>query len=209
MYCMLLLYLFIWAECPMFVVDDNPSNQQRKAAYTFLGTIKGEVDKVSEGGRKIEVKYKELVATTRSVGSSLPRTSSAKLRPPTPKELVLKEKNQELELRVLNETIIRLVDAAAQEESKSPPRKSSSSKASKKEMDKDDDSRQDQKQDDPPAKKNSSKTPRKPAEQQLPGKPGDVTSLAKGQIVIVSVSREDLPGYSRLVASTIYILGEK
>lgn len=179
--------------------DDKPA---RKGVFTFLGTIKGEIDKVSEGGRRIEVKYRELVATTRTATNTLPRSSGGKMRVPAPKELVLKEKNQELDLRLLDETVIRLIDAA-QSEQKAPPKKSSSKNK------KDDDAKDDEKQDDPPAKKSPGKTGNKKTEPQYPGKPGDYSSLVKGQVVLVTVYREDLSGYSRLVAHTIYILGEK
>jgi hypothetical protein len=176
--------------------DDVPA---RKGVFTFLGTIKGEIDKVSEGGRRIEVKYKELVATTRTATNVLPRSSGGKMRMPAPKELVLKEKNQELDLRLLDESVIRLIDVASQ----APPRKSSSTKSKK-----DDSSKEEEKQDDS-ARKPAGKSKSKKAEPQYPGKPGNFSSLAKGQIVLVDVYREDFPGYSRLVAHTIYILGEK
>ena len=185
--------------------DDKPA---RKPVYTFLGTIKGEIDKVSDGGRKIEVKYKELVATTKTATNTLPRSSGGKMRLPPPKELVMKEKSQELELRVIDETVIRLIDGAGQSEQKSSPRKAGSAK-NKKDAGKDEDTREEEKQDDPPAKKSPGKSTARKTEPQYPGKAGDVSSLMKGQIVVVNVYREDLPGYSRLVAHTIYILGEK
>jgi hypothetical protein len=57
--------------------------------------------------------------------------------------------------------------------------------------------------------KTTSKSSKKTTEPPLPGKAGDPGSLVKGQVVIVTIYREDLPGFSRFVASTIYILGEK
>lgn len=172
---------------------------------TYLGTIKGEISKVSDGGRKIEVKYKELVTTTKSMTGTMTRGTSGKYRPPTPKELVLKEKNQELELRLLDESVVRLLDSAT------PPSESKS--GSKKRSKGDDESDSDKKDDDDNSKANkksgTKSSGKKPAEPKHPGKAGTPESLAKGQIIIVGVAREDMPNYSRLIATTIYVLGEK
>jgi len=168
----------------------------------FLGTIKGEITKVSEGGRKIEVKYKELVASAKSSTGTSIRGTSGKFRPPAQKELVFKEKNQELELRLQDESVVRLLDGT------NPPaeKKSSTGKSSKSEDASDSEKQQDDKSD---KKSSTKKTTKKSQETQHPGKPATPASLAKGQIIIVSVAREDMPGFSRLIATTVYVLGEK
>jgi hypothetical protein len=179
--------------------------KQTPRQITFLGTIKGEISKVSDGGRKIEVKYKELVTTTKSMTGTMTRGTSGKYRPPNQKELVFKEKNKELELRLLEDSVVRLLDSAdLPSESKSSSKKRSKG---------DDESDSDKKGDDDngkSSKKSGTKSSgKKPAEPQLPGKPGTPESLAKGQIIIVGVAREDMPNFSRLIATTIYVLGEK
>lgn len=180
-------------------------------AYTLLGTIKGEVTKVSDGGKRIEVKYTDLVPTTRSSGSSVMTrgsSGSGKFRPPVPKEFGLKEKNFELDLRLVESSVIRVLDT---KELPSDSAGSDKKKKAGKQDDKDDADEEAMKTENKtkgktrPANKGTKKTSEPP----LPGKPGDPGSLLKGQVVIVTVHREDLTGFSRLVASTIYILGEK
>jgi hypothetical protein len=182
--------------CLLIVLAPAPDDpKQPTSKITYLGTIKGEIDKVSDAGRKIEVKYKELVSTSRTI--TMPRGTGGKFRGTPPKELVMKEKNQELQLRLHDETIIRILDEAS--EPKSNSKKKSKGEEGKKDEEADDDKS---------SKKNSSKS-KKTTEPQHPGKPGTPESLVKGQIVLVSIAREDLPGYSRLIATTIYIMGEK
>lgn len=204
--CLTILVMLVHSPSQNLAQDGKESKTPR--ALTLLGTIKGEVSKVSEGGRKIEVKYKELVTSTRSSGSTTVRGgASSKYRPPASKELVLKEKNQELELRLLDNSIVRLLDGAkASSDSKSNSKKKTSTKSSTKKETRDDDEKKDaDTTDSKPPTKNS----KKPSEPALPGKAGQTTDIAKGQIVIVSVAREDLPGFSRLIATSVYILGEK
>lgn len=178
---------------------------------TYLGTIKGEVSKVSDGGRKVEVKYKELVTTSvRSNSSSARGGVSGKYRPAVPKELALKEKSQELELRLLDTSIVRLLASADQLEDKTTSKKKASPGSGKKNMEGDSGDKKEEETDESKlSKKPATKSTKKPTEPSLPGKPGDPGSIVKGQIVIVEVAREDLPGFSRLIASTVYILGEK
>lgn len=178
--------------------------KQTSRQITYLATIKGEISKVSDGGRKIEVKYKEVVTTTKTMTSTMTRGTSGKYRPPNQKELVFKEKNQELELRLLDESVVRLLDSATLP---------SESKTSSKKRSKGDESDSDKKGDEDnskSSKKSGTKSSgKKPAEPQHPGKPGTPESLSKGQIIIVGVAREDMPNFSRLIATTIYVLGEK
>jgi hypothetical protein len=194
----------------------NSKESKPKGTLTLLGTIKGEVDKVSDGGHKIEVKFKEMVtAPSRSTTTS--RTSSyAKFRLPIPKEFTLKEKNQEIEVRLLDNAVIRILEASET----AIPAKGSDKKGDKaidKKDDKsgadDDDDKSKSHQTDNVSDKSKDKiaanSSKKTAESSLPGKPGKPGSLVKGQVIIVTVLREDLPGFSRFVASTIYILGEK
>ena len=194
----------------------NSKDSKPKGTLTLLGTIKGEVDKVSDGGHKIEVKYKEMV-TAPSRSSTTRGSSSGKFRPPVPKEFTLKEKNQEIEVRVLDNAVVRILDGSET----TPPAKGTDKKKSDKATDKkddksdagDDEDKTKSKQSDTAADKSKDKTTakssKKTTEPPLPGKPSDPGSLVKGQVIIVTVLREDLPGFSRLVASTIYILGEK
>lgn len=193
----------------------NSKDSKPKGTLTLLGTIKGEVDKVSDGGHKIEVKYKEMV-TAPSHSSTTRGSSYAKFRPPVPKEFTIKEKNQEIEVRLLDNAVIRILEAPES----APPAKGSdkkSDKATDKKEDKsgtgdDDDKSKSSQSDtasDKPKDKTAAKSSKKTTEPTLPGKPGKPGSLVKGQVIIVTVLREDLPGFSRLVASAIYILGEK
>jgi hypothetical protein len=186
----------------------NNKDSKPKGTLTLLGTIKGEIDKVSDGGRKLEVKYKEMVtSTTRSSSSTTTKGStSGKFRLPVPKEFVQKEKNQEIEVRLLENAVIRILET-----SETPPPSKGTDK--KKKSDKGSDKNEDKGDAGDEKDKTKDKTPTKPAkkssEPPLPGKPGDLSSLSKGQFIIITVFREDLPGFSRLVANTIYILGEK
>lgn len=181
-------------------------------AYTLLGTIKGEVTKVSDGGKRIEVKYTDLVPTTRSSGSSVMTrgsSGSGKFRPPVPKEFGLKEKNFELDLRLVESSVIRVLDT---KELPADSAGSDKKKKTGKQDDKDDADDEAMKTESKTKGKTTrpaSKSTKKTSEPPLPGKPGDPGSLLKGQVVIVTVHREDLTGFSRLIASTIYILGEK
>ncbi|MBL8824572.1 MAG: hypothetical protein JNJ77_18445 [Planctomycetia bacterium] len=184
-------------------VDSFAQDKKSPRALTFIGAFKGEISKVSDKGSKIEVEYKELVtSTTRSANNNTVRGgASGKYRPPVPKEFVFKEKTRELELRVHEDTVIRLLDnAQAPTDNQSTTRRKNSQ---------DSESKQNQTDDDASKSKTGSKTNRKRTESALPGKPGDRTNLSKGQVVIVQVAREDLQGFSRLVATSIIILGEK
>lgn len=189
----------------------NSKDTKPKGTLTLLGTIKGEIDKVSDGGRRLEVKYKEMVASTTRTNTSTTTKGSAsgKFRPPVPKEFTQKEKNKEIEVRLLENPVIRILETSeAPAPSKGTDR---AKKKSDKEMEKD--KKEDKDDEDDDKDKAREKTPAKPSrkfsEPPLPGKPGDLTSLIKGQFIIITVYREDLPGFSRLVANTIYILGEK
>lgn len=185
----------------------NSKDSKPKGTLTLLGTIKGEIDKVSDGGRKLEVKYKEMVPS--AIRSSPPTTSkgstSGKYRPPVPKEFVLKEKNQEIEVRLLDNAVIRILETSETP----PPAKETDKKKSDKDADKNDEKNEAGKEKEKTKEKTPTKSSRKASEPPLPGKPGDLSSLFKGQYIIITVYREDLPGFSRLVANTIYILGEK
>jgi len=193
------------AECTS--QDSKTRESNPKGVFTLLGTIKGEVDKVSEGGRKLEVKYKELVTSTTSSSSSSKTKGgvAGKFRPSIPKEFIQKEKNQEIEVRVLDNAVIRILNNSEA----TPPSKSSDKKKSGKTTGKKDDNTES----DDDQNKTKDKTPAKPGrkstEPSLPGKAGDPGSLKKGQIILITIYREDLPGFSRLVTNTIYILGEK
>ncbi|HMP17910.1 MAG TPA: hypothetical protein PKD72_12860, partial [Gemmatales bacterium] len=145
--------------------------------------------------------------TTSSTNTGIPRRSSSKLRTPPPKELVLKEKNETLELRLHEEAVIRILDSNALD-SKSDSKRKSKSTSDDEDADThdDEDSATQQKNQNKSVNKSGSK---KTSSVQLPGKAGTAESLAKGQIALVSVAREDLPGYSRLIATAVYILGEK
>ncbi len=191
----------------LLIIGSEPAQEGKTSPrqITYLGTIKGEISKVSEGGRKIEVKYKELVTTSKSMTGTTTRGTSGKYRPPTPKELVFKEKSQELELRLLEDSVVRLLDSST------PP---SEPKSASKKRSKTDDGSESDKQNDEDNSKASKKSgtkssAKKSAEPKPPGKAGSPESLAKGQIIIVGVAREDMPNYSRLIATTIYVLGEK
>lgn len=190
----------------------NSKESKPKGTLTLLGTIKGEIDKVSDGGRRLEVKYKEMVtATTRSSTSTTTRGSvSGKFRPPVPKEFTQKEKNKEIEVRLLEDPVIRILETS-QAPAPSKGSDKTKKKSNKEEMEKD--KKADQEEDSDDKTKVPEKAPGKPSkktsEPPLPGKPGDLSSLMKGQFIIITVYREDLPGFSRLVANTIYILGEK
>lgn len=177
--------------------------------YTLLGTIKGEVTKVSDGGKKIEVKYKELVTSARSTANPYftRGSTSAKFRPPQQKELYFKEKNQELDLRLVEKTVVRVLDT-----SDLPAESDKKKKGGVAKKDDDDDASDDDMKKEKQEKgksKAEGKTNKKSSDQSLPGKAGDPGSLVKGQYVIVTVYREDLPGFNRLIAGSIYILGEK
>ena len=216
---MLLAASVLWHPAGWAQENKNSKDSKPKGTLTLLGTIKGEVDKVSDAGHKIEVKYKETVASTsRSSSSSTTRgSSSAKFRPPIPKEFTLKEKSQEVELRLLDNAVIRILDV----NETAPPAKGTDKKKSDKTADKkedqsdtgdDNDKTKSNKADSTAEKvknKSGSNSSKKTTESPLPGKPGKPGSLMKGQVIIVTILREDLPGFSRLVASTIYILGEK
>jgi hypothetical protein len=186
----------------------NSKDIKPKGTLTLLGTIKGEIDKVSDGGRKLEVKYKEMVSSsTRSSSSTTTKGStSAKYRPPVPKEFAQKEKNQEIEVRLLDNAVIRILETS---EAPAPSKGTDKKKKSDKEADKNEDKNDTDDEKDKAKSKTPTKPSKKSGEPALPGKPGDLSSLLKGQIIIITVYREDLPGFSRLVASTIYILGEK
>ncbi|HMO35669.1 MAG TPA: hypothetical protein PKA06_06475 [Gemmatales bacterium] len=180
--------------------------EQTPSRIIYLGVIKGEISKVSDGGKKFSVKYKELITTSRTI-TGIPRRSSSKLRTPPPKELVLKEKNETLELRLHEEAVIRILDSNALD-SKSDSKRKTKSTSDDEDADThdDEDSATQQKNQNKSVNKSGSK---KTSSLQLPGKAGTAESLAKGQIALVSVAREDLPGYSRLIATAVYILGEK
>ncbi|MFT3882321.1 MAG: hypothetical protein QM703_22050 [Gemmatales bacterium] len=98
-------------------------------------------------------------------------------------------------------------------ETSEAPAPSKGADKAKKKNDKEMDKKEDKDDEDDNKDKAKEKTPTKPSKKSndppLPGKPGDLTSLIKGQFIIITVYREDLPGFSRLVANTIYILGEK
>ncbi|HQR05809.1 MAG TPA: hypothetical protein PLN21_03250 [Gemmatales bacterium] len=202
----LILALF-WYATGWSQDGKNSKDSKPKGTLTLLGTIKGEIDKVSDGGRKLEVKYKEMVTTTtRSSSSTTTRGStSGKYRPPVPKEFTQKEKNQEIEVRLLDNTVIRILETSETP----PPSKGTDKKKSDKGTDKNENKGDADDEHEKTKNKTPTKSAKKSSEPSLPGKPGDLSSLLKGQIIIITVYREDLPGFSRLVANTIYILGEK
>ncbi len=173
---------------------DKGSNRETKTGpLTVLGTVQGDLVKVSDAGYKIEVKYKDVVTSTRSSGSSNWASSSARFRLP---RTSTKEKDQELELHILpGVTAVRLLNTDGKDDAAKKAEKDAK------------DAIKDQEQEE--AVKKESKKPAKKKDRTLPGvaaKPGD---LKKGQVVIVTVAREELPGFSRLVATAVYVLGEK
>lgn len=189
----------------LWIIPGETISQENKAprSLTFIGTFKGEITKVADKGNKIDVEYKELVTSTaRSSGTTIRGGASGKYRPPVPREFTFKEKTRELELRVHDETIIRVLDNSQLPAGKQSP-------ARKKQTQDDAETERNQSEEDTSKTKSGSKTNRKRTEAPLPGKAGDRSSLLKGQVVIVQVAREDLQGFSRLVATSIVILGEK
>lgn len=184
--------------------DEKPKAPKPTGTLTSLGTIKGELVKVSDGGNKITVKYKETVPVSQTVHSGmLGRVAGTygKFHPPAVKEWSTKEKSQDLEMRVLEKAVIRILS------SKDLPSDDKGKGNRKKEDASDDD-------DDGATMKGKEKAAvgkgaKKSSEQKLPGKAGDIGSLVKGQVVIVNVMREDFSTYNRLVTNSIYILGEK
>lgn len=176
--------------------DQGSSREEKTGPLTVLGTVQGDLTKVSEGGYKIEVKYKDLVTTTRGSGSSSGASGSARFRLP---RTTVKEKNQEVELRVLPGTTIRLLNT-----DKNGEKGDQAKKAEKDARD----AVQGQ-EDDREAAKQASKKPAKRKGRPLPGSAGKPEDLKKGQVVIVTVAREDRPGFSRLIATSLYVLGEK
>lgn len=181
--------------------DDRGSGKETKTGpLTFLGTVQGDLVKTSEGGYKIEVKYKDVVTATHGSSSQF-AFNAARFRLP---KTTTKEKNQELDLRVLpGITTIRLMNTDDKKADKDE-------QAKKAEKDAKDAAMKDQDDADEAAKKGKENTkPAKKKERTLPGVAGKAGDLKKGQVVIVTVAREDLPGFSRLVATSIYVLGEK
>ena len=207
---MVLVALLSW--CPLAWSQESKGKDNKpKGTFTALGTIKGDLVKVQDGGNKITVRYKEMVTTSHTVGpGSLSRVggTTAKFHLSPVKELGLKEKNQDLELRLMDNAVIRGLstkELPGEEKSKGKKKEESTpGKPGETNTTRDNDSWKSKNNG-----KAASNSTTKTAENPLPGKTGEPGSLAKGQIIIVTVLREDLPGYSRLVASTIYILGEK
>lgn len=189
----------------LWLIPGEVISQENKTprSLTFIGTFKGEITKVADKGNKIDVEYRELVTSaTRSSGTTIRGGASGKYRPPVPREFTFREKTKELELRVYDEAIIRILDNSQMPAGKQSP-------ARKKQAQDDADTGRSQSEEDTSKTKSGSKSNRKRTEAPLPGKAGDRSSLAKGQVVIVQVAREDLQGFSRLVATSIVILGEK
>lgn len=188
-----------------FLIVNEIDAQENKAPrnLVYVGAFKGEITKVIDKGGKIEVEYKELVTTTiRSPNTTVRGGTSGKYRPPVPREFTFKEKTRELELRVFEETIVRLMDNNSSSTEKTGT-------VRKKSTQEDSEAKISQSDEEATKTKSGAKANRKRVEAPLPGKAGDRSSLAKGQVVIVQVAREDLQGFSRLVATSIVILGEK
>lgn len=190
------LALYLGLLAPARSDDQGSSRDEKTGPLTVLGTVQGDLTKVSEGGSKIEVKYKDLVTTTRGSGSSSGASGSARFRLP---RTTVKEKNQEVELRVLPGTTIRLLNTDRKGEKDDQAKKAEKDAR---------DAVQGQ-EDDREAAKQASKRPVKRKGRTLPGSAGKPEDLKKGQVVIVTVAREDRPGFSRLIATSLYVLGEK
>lgn len=173
------------------------AKEPKPGPLTLLGTVKGDVSKVTEGGYKIDLKFREVVASLTESNPGQGASGYARFRLPG---VSTKDKSQKLELRLLPQSTVRLLKPS--EEKKGEGEKDVK-EASEKELKDDADMK----------KKEGSKETKKPApkakEKPLPGKPGTPRDLVKGQVVIVTVAREDLPGYSRLIATSVYVLGEK
>jgi hypothetical protein len=178
--------------------EDDKKESKGTGKLTLLGTLQGEISAVKDGGWKIEVKYKDLVPynTRATVSSTQGAAAYPRYRLPPQHVTNVKEKTQELELRLLESSKVRFIpfgkegnkgkkggEAAHQEE-----------KAENKQ-----EGKQEGKQEANPTKKSKD----------LPGKPGEPSQLAKGQLVNVTVAREEFPNFSRYVATVVLVVGEK
>ncbi len=182
----------IWADDEKPRDDKRPGKEKNaRGVLTALGTVRGEITKVSDGGHKIEVTYKELVPArvTRSE-LGLPRIGGRARF--SNQNYTLKEKDQEIEMRLLESTKVRLMPQGADDYMKKQ----------KKESEKEAADAQENKKEANPNKKTEKKS-------NLPGKEGEPSQLSKGQFVIVNVAREDFPNFSRYVATMVIVVGEK
>jgi hypothetical protein len=180
-----------------FHADDEKSKTKQPAGtITVLATLRGEIAKVSDGGWKIKVKYEDTVGeVSRATVSSTQGAANYPRYHLPPLHLTnLKEKKEEVELRLLESTKVRFVPITG-EKSKGKGAKDTGSK--------------DDKGGDAKAGANTKSTEKKTKEPALPGKPGEPSQLAKGQIVNVTVAREDFPNFSRYVATVVIVVGEK
>jgi hypothetical protein len=175
--------------------DDKDSKSKPTGVLTVLGTVQGEITQLSDGGSKIEVKYKDVVEVADRSRRIQGASSSSKFRLP---RTTLKERNQELDLRVFPATPIRLLNMPGESKADRAKKEKEARDAAMK----DDDDTDDKKSKDKKVEKSKK-------ERTLPGKAAEMKDLRKGQVIVVSVAREDLPGFNRLVATSIYILGEK
>jgi len=187
--------------CTLLADDEKAKTIKPTGTITVLATLRGEIAKVSDGGWKIKVKYEDVVGeTSRATVSSTQGAANYPRYHLPPLHLTnLKEKKEEVELRLLESTKVRFVPFTGEKpKGKSPP----------------DAAAKDNKSSDKPDAKPGSNTTtkngdKKSKEPALPGKPGEPSQLAKGQIVNVTVAREDFPNFSRYVATVVLVVGEK
>jgi hypothetical protein len=165
----------------------GPGPDARPGPLVVLGTVLGEITQVDDGGSKIEVKYKELVEST--ARRSVTGLRAGRVRLPN---TTVKERNRELELRVYPATTIRLVNAGPDGKGEAAAKEAAAEGEES-------DSRS----------TNDKKANKSGKERPLPGKAGERKDLAKGQVIIVTVAQERAAGFTRYVATSIYVLGEK
>jgi hypothetical protein len=197
--CIILLgHLTITAA--LLADDEKSKTKQPTGTITVLATLRGEIAKVSDGGWKIKVKYEDVVGeTSRATVSSTQGAANYPRYHLPPLHLTnLKEKKEEVELRLLESTKVRFVPITGEK----PKGKGSQDTASK-------DDKKDDKTDPKAGASTTKKTEKKTKEPALPGKAGEPSQLAKGQIVNVTVAREDFPNFSRYVATVVLVVGEK
>lgn len=183
----------------LFADDEKSKTKQPTGTITVLATLRGEIAKVSDGGWKIKVKYEDVVGeTSRATVSSTQGAANYPRYHLPPLHLTnLKEKKEEVELRLLESTKVRFVPITGEK----PKGKGAKDAGSKEDKSND--------KGDAKAGANTKSAEKKTKEPALPGKPGEPSQLTKGQIVNVTVAREDFPNFSRYVATVVIVVGEK
>jgi hypothetical protein len=165
--------------------DSSGGEDARPGPMVVLGTVHAEIIRVGDGGSKIAVRFKEIVQSNSRKNITGLRTGRVRL--PT-----LREKTQDVDLRVYPNTTIRLVNVGSDGKGAEAAKESAMENE-----DADNKSKTD--------KKSSNST----REKKLPGAKGERKDLVKGQVVIVTIAEEQAAGFSRYVATSIYVLGEK